>query len=263
MSEFTTISFTVNSRGVARLTLNRPEKHNSLNAQMIAELRSALRQINTDQSIRVVVLSGAGKSFCAGADLAWMKEQITSDRAGKVAHATELALMLKDLNELNKPTIARVNGQAYGGGIGLMAVCDIVIALETAKFAMAETRLGLIPATIGPLVVARIGETATRRVALNACLFDGREAVGLGLVSEAVAEYGLDAAIDKHIDLFLQCAPGAIADTKNWIRVLAHNLDNDHLATSAQRLADRWEDEETKEGLRCFFDHTKPRWQDK
>ncbi|MBT4891273.1 MAG: enoyl-CoA hydratase, partial [Rhodospirillales bacterium] len=169
MSNFETIRLDVDARGVARLTLNRPEKHNSLNAQMIAELRAALSQIDDEGGVRVVILSGEGKSFCAGGDLGWMKDQVDSDRDGRIDHATELATMLKELDGLTKPTIARVNGQAYGGGIGMMAVCDIVIAVDDARFALTETRLGLIPATIGPFVVARMGEGAVRRVALNAC----------------------------------------------------------------------------------------------
>jgi len=261
MNTFKTILLDVDAQGIARLSLNRPEKHNSLNAQMIAELRTALANIDADTRIRVVILSGKGESFCAGADLDWMKEQVASDRTGRIKHATKLAHMLKDLNELNKPVIARVQGQAYGGGIGLMAVCDIIIAAQDTCFALSETRLGLIPATIGPFIVARLGERSVRHMALNARPFDGREAVDLGLVSEAVAAEELDAAINKHVDLFLQCAPGAIADTKDWIRTIADNPKHDHLTASAKRLADRWEDPEAEEGLNCFFDRTKPRWQ--
>lgn len=263
MREFETIRLEIDGRGVARLTLNRPEKHNSLNAEMIAELRSALSRIDTDDKIRVVVLSGDGKSFCAGGDLGWMKEQVESGRAGRITHATELAAMLRQIDGLTKPVIARVNGHAYGGGIGMMAVCDIVIAVEDARFALTETKLGLIPATIGPFIVARMGERAVRRVALNACPFDGREAVGLGLASMAVPAGKLDDATDQQVDLFLQCAPGAVADTKAWMIELARNPGRDYLAASAERLADRWEEPEVEEGLACFFARTKPGWQGK
>jgi len=261
MSEFETIQLDIDHCGVARLTLNRPEKHNSLNAQMIAELRSALKQIGSDATIRVVVLSGAGKSFCAGGDLGWMKQQFESDRAGRIAQATELAEMLKELDTLNKPVIARVNGQAYGGGVGMMAVCDIVVAADDARFALTETKLGLIPATIGPFIVARMGEGNVRCVALNACPFDTIEAVEMGLVTESVPSNKLDEAINNQIDLFLECAPGAVADTKDWIMMIARNPGKDHLAASVERLADRWEENETEEGLNCFFDRTKPSWQ--
>ncbi|MBT3556878.1 MAG: crotonase/enoyl-CoA hydratase family protein [Rhodospirillales bacterium] len=261
MSAFETIRLDVDGRGVARLTLNRPDKHNSLNAQMIADLRAALMQIDGDDKVRVVVLSGEGKSFCAGGDLGWMKEQVESDRAGRIAQATELATMLKELDELTKPVIARVNGQAYGGGIGIMAVCDIVIAVQDARFALTETKLGLIPATIGPFIAARMGERAVRQVALNASSFDGHEAQGLGLVSKAVPASELDEATDKQINLFLECAPGAVTNTKAWMIELARNPGHNYQSASAERLADRWEESETEEGLACFFDRSKPSWQ--
>lgn len=262
MNDFATILLSIDARGVARLVLNRPDKHNALNAQMIAELRAALEQIENNSSIRVVILSSEGKTFCAGADLAWMKEQDASGRAGRMAQATELACMLKELNDLNKPVIVRVQGQAYGGGIGLMAVSDIIIAQEDARFALTETRLGLIPAIIAPFLIARMGEGVMRHVALNACPFDGREAARLGLASEAVSGEQLDVTVQKHIDLFLQCAPGAVADAKAWIRELADHRVEDNEAAAVQRLADRWEGEEAKEGLKGFFAGTKPSWQD-
>ncbi len=148
MPNFTTISLTTDSRGIASLTLNRGEKHNAMSAKMIAELTEAAALINQDQAIRVVVLTGAGKSFCAGGDLNWMREQFDADRATRIAEAKKLAMMLFALNTLEKPLIGKVNGNAFGGGVGMMAVCDMVIAADHAKFGLTETKLGLIPATI-------------------------------------------------------------------------------------------------------------------
>ncbi len=262
MNNFQTILLDIDARGVANLTLNRPEKHNSLNAEMIEELRDAFRQIEDNKDVRVVVLSGEGESFCAGGDLGWMRQQVEADRDERIHQAMQLANMLGQLDRLSKPTIARVNGQAYGGGIGMMAVCDIVIAVNDARFALTETKLGLVPATIGPFIIRRMGEGAVRRVALNAQPFKGDVAVGLGLVSEAVAVDQLDAAVEKHIDWILQCAPGAISNTKGWMMHLARHPNEDHTSTSAKRLADRWEEVECEEGLSSFLNRTKPSWQE-
>ena len=147
---FETISIAEDERGIATLTLNRPEKHNSMSAQMIAELGKAAGQLAAADDIRAVILTGAGDSFCAGGDLSWMREQFEADRKTRMAEARKLAMMLKALNELPKPLIGRVQGQAFGGGGGLMSVCDTVVAVDSARFGLTEVRLGLIPATIGP-----------------------------------------------------------------------------------------------------------------
>ena len=185
MSQFETVLVNKND-GVAELVLNRTEKHNAINALMISELRQAVADIGGDQSIRVVLLSARGKSFCAGGDLNWMKQQAANNRAGKIAQSTELAKMLRDLDELPKPVIGKIQGSAYGGGIGLISVCDIAIAIDSARFALTETRLGLIPATIGPYVVRRIGEANARQVFMNGKRFDAETACRFGLLSRCV-----------------------------------------------------------------------------
>ncbi len=162
---YETILISHDSRGVATLTLNRPDKHNALNAQMIAELTAAASELAADAAIRAVILTGAGKSFCAGGDLAWMRAQTTATRAGRIAEATKLAGMLKALNELPKPLIGRVQGQAFGGGMGMMSVCDVTIAVTGPRFGFTEVRLGLIPATISPYVVACMGLAHVRGTA--------------------------------------------------------------------------------------------------
>ena len=259
MKNFDTIKIEV-SDNVAHLILNRPEKHNAINALMIQELQQAAEFLSKTDKIRLVVLTATGKSFCAGGDLGWMKEQAQKDRAGKIEQSTNLAMMLRKLDELPKPLIGRVQGAAYGGGVGLISVCDIAIASEQSKFALTETRLGLIPATIGPYVVRRLGEANARQVFMNAKSFDAKRAVKLGLISKLVPESELDQAIEREVEAFMNCAPGAVAQAKSLCLKLARNPDLDQLDYTANKLADRWETEEARHGIDAFFNREKPPW---
>ena len=259
MSTFETITVTVES-AVAELKLNRAQKHNALNAQVIKEIRQAAAEVSSDESIKVVVLSAMGKSFCAGGDLNWMKQQANKDRAGKISESTQLALMLRDLDELPKPLIGKIQGSAYGGGIGMISVCDIAIAVDTAQFALTETRLGLIPATIGPYVVRRIGEANARQVFMNGKRFNSEKACDFGLISNFVTKQHLDEAVEIEANAFLNCAPGAVADAKSLCLTLARNPDKDHLQMTANRLADRWQSVEAQAGIDAFFAGTKAPW---
>jgi methylglutaconyl-CoA hydratase len=253
MKEYHTLALLKGENGVATLTLTRPEKHNAINAQLIGEMRVAVAELAADQRVRTVVLAAEGVTFCAGGDLIWMREQAAKDRAGRIAAATELAGMLRDLDTLPKPRIGRVQGPAYGGGVGLMAVCDIVVSIEEAKFALTEVRLGLIPATVAPYVIRRIGEGAARRLFLNATPFDAREAMRYGLVSKVVAAAELDAAIAEETRAVLQSAPGAVAEAKAVCQRLARDPGADFLDWTAHRLADRWESDEAHERLAGFL----------
>jgi len=254
------ILWSSDKRGVATIILNRPRQHNAMNAKMICALNEAGRSIEESPDIRVVVLTGAGESFCAGADLNWMREQMGADRARRIAEAKMLTRMLATLNNLSKPTIARINGNAYGGGVGLFSVCDISIASGAARFALTETKLGLIPATIGPYVHARLGQARMRQIALNGAMIKGAEAAKIGLVSRVAPPDRLDHEVENQIIQFLQCAPGAVAETKSLIRELANSPGLDQSAMMISRLADRWETAEAAEGVRVFFDQTKPSW---
>ena len=247
-------------RGLARITLVRGEKHNAMNLAMIRELRSAAGTLEADTSIRVVVLAGDGPSFCAGADLTWMQEQAAKAPAARLAEAMELGGMLAALDSLTKPLIARVHGPAYGGGVGLMAVSDIVIAVDTARFALTETRLGLIPATIGPFVVRCLGERGSRRFMLNARTMDAASALAAGLVSAVVSADQLDAAVEAEVAACLACAPGAVADAKALCQQLARSSGVDQSGWTAEQLARRWETAEAREGLACFFERREPSW---
>ncbi|MBD1549133.1 crotonase/enoyl-CoA hydratase family protein [Roseibium aggregatum] len=257
---FETIAITTDDRGVATLLLNRADKHNSLSAQMIDELAEAARQLAADEAVRVVVLTGAGASFCAGGDLGWMREQFTATRETRMAEARKLAMMLKALNELPKPVIGRVQGQAFGGGIGMMSVCDTVVAVEGAKFGLTEVRLGLIPATISPYVLARMGEGKARRVFMSARIFGAHEARDLDLVAKVVPAEDLDAAVEAEIKPYLGAAPAAVAASKALARSLGPDMSDAVIDDTIRRLADTWETPEAQEGISAFFDKRKPNW---
>ncbi len=260
MVAYQTLRLETDARGVATLTLNRPEKHNAMNAAMISELAGAANMLSADAAVRVVVLAAAGPSFCAGGDLSWMRDQADKDRQGRIDGATELAMMLKALDDLPKPLIGRVEGMALGGGIGLMSVCDIVVAVEGAEFALTETRLGLIPATIGPYVVRRIGEGNARRLFLNARRFDAATARTIGLVSVLCPRDGVDDAVETEVSAALDCAPGAVAGAKELVRTLARNGCEDPVSHSIRLLADRWESEEAKAGIEAFLGRKPMPW---
>lgn len=255
-----TITIATDARGVATLTLNRPDKHNAMSAPMIADLTQAARDLGADPSVRVVVLTGAGGSFCAGGDLGWMQAQMAADAATRADQARALAGMLGALNALPKPLIGRIQGPAYGGGVGLMAVCDVAIGVTGAKFGLTETRLGLIPATIGPYVLARMGEAMARRVFMSARLFDAAEAVALGLLARAVAPADLDAAVDAEVAPYLACAPGAVASAKALALRLGSAPAPDDVEHSIAALVARWETPEASEGIAAFFAKRKPDW---
>jgi len=255
-----TISLNTDSRGVATLMLDRVAKHNAMSAQMIEELTQAAAQLDADEAVRVVVLTGAGGSFCAGGDLAWMQDQIKADGATRAEHAGKLAGMLGALNTLSKPVIGRIQGQAFGGGMGLISVCDVAIGVTGAKFGFTETRLGLIPATIGPYVLARMGEAMARRVFMSARLFSTQEAVTMGLLAKAVAPEDLDAAIEAEVKPYLSCAPGAVASAKTLALTLGAGIGPDDVSHSIGQLVARWESAEASEGIAAFFDKRKPGW---
>ncbi|MEZ5778440.1 MAG: crotonase/enoyl-CoA hydratase family protein [Paracoccaceae bacterium] len=257
---YETISIDCDNRGVTQLRLNRPEKHNALSAAMIAELTAAADRLGRDPAVRVVILTGAGESFCAGGDLGWMREQMSADRATRAREAKKLALMLSALNTCAKPVIGRVQGNAFGGGVGLASVCDVAIGTRGARFGLTETKLGLIPATIGPYVIARLGEAMARRVFMSARLFGADEAVTLGLLSRAVEPEELDDAVEAEVTPYLACAPGAVAEAKALARRLGPRIDDATVAETIEALVSRWESPEAAEGIAAFFDKRAPAW---
>lgn len=257
---FETIKVETDSRGVARLTLARPDKHNAMSALMLAELTRAAAELAADEAVRVVVLAAEGKTFCAGGDLAWMQEQMTMDAPTRAAEAGKLATMLGALNGLPKPLIGRLHGNAFGGGVGLASVCDVAIGVDSLKMALTETKLGIIPATIGPYVIARMGEGRARRVFMSGRVFDAHEAVELGLLARSVPVADLDAAVEREVVPYLACAPGAVAAAKKLAQELGGAATEEAVAMSIAALAARWETEEAAEGIGAFFDKRKAAW---
>ncbi|MER9294722.1 crotonase/enoyl-CoA hydratase family protein [Mesorhizobium sp. M0510] len=258
---FDTIRITTDAIGVATLTLARPDKHNAMSGHMIAELAGAAKLLANDDKVRAVVLTGEGDSFCAGADLAWMRAQASATRDERTAEARKLALALRALNELPKPLIGRINGQAFGGGLGLMSVCDVAIAVDTARFGFTEVRLGLIPATISPYVMARMGEGRARRVFMSARIFDANEACELGLVSKAVPPGDLVEAIEAEVRPYRSTSPQAVAAAKALARRLGPTIDDAIIGETVALLADAWEMTDAAEGISAFFDRHRPHWQ--
>ena len=257
---FDTITIETDARGVATLTLNRAEKHNAMSATMIAELTQAAQKLAADAAVRAVILTGAGKSFCAGGDLGWMQDQMAADPETRFIEARKLALALQALNTLPKPLIGALQGNAFGGGVGLASVCDVTLGADHLKMGLTETRLGLIPATIGPYVIARMGEARARRVFMSARLFDAGEAVELGLLARAVPAGDLAEAAEAEVAPYLACAPGAVAAAKRLTRELGPRIDEAVIDHTIRALVDRWEGEEAREGIAAFFDKRKPAW---
>ena len=255
-----TLSISRDARGVALLTLNRPDKHNALSAQMIAELTRAAADLGASSDVRVVVLTGAGKSFCAGGDLAWMQEQMRADPETRGREAAKLAHMLQALNTMPKPLIGALQGNAFGGGVGMAAVCDVAIGVDHLKMGLTETRLGIIPATIGPYVLARVGEGRARRVFMSSRLFDAAEAQNLGLLANVVPANALAAAIEAEVTPYLSCAPGAVAAAKALARSLGPRIDAQTIDMTIEALKTQWETVEAAEGIDAFFAKRKAAW---
>ncbi len=257
---FETIRVDVDARGVATLMLNRPEKHNAMSGQMLAELKQAAEQLGADHAVRVVVLSGAGTSFCAGGDLGWMREQMAADNETRGREAAKLAYALQALNTMPKPLIGALQGNAFGGGVGLASVCDVAIGADHIKMGLTETRLGLIPATIGPYVVSRMGEGRARRVFMSARIFGAAEAVELGLLAKVVPAQDLKARVEDEVVPYLSCAPGAVGAAKALARRLGPRIDEGTIEITIKALTERWASEESAEGIGAFFDKRKAEW---
>lgn len=252
------------SGGTAHLTLNRPDKRNALDGATIGALSAALERCAKDPAVRLLQLTGAGNVFCAGADLGEMQAQAQASEAQNLAHAKKLAALLGALDGWPKPTLARVNGDGFGGALGLIAACDIVVVAEGAKFAFTEVRLGLIPAVVSPFVLAKISESAALRYFLTAETMSAAALKEMGLAHEVVSADTLDAACDRISEAILKGAPGALIEAKALIRDVAHrSAAADRAETSIQmaaRLAHLRVQEEAQEGFSAFFAKRKPAW---
>ena len=248
------------ARGVAHLWLSRADKHNALSAQMMTELEAAAGALAQDDSVRVVILGARGKSFCAGGDLAWMRAQFEMDAETRRSESRRIATALGALAALPQPLIARVQGNAFGGGVGVISVCDAAVAVPDARFGLTEVRLGLIPANIGPYVVARMGAFAARQVFMNGAAFSADRAVELNLLSGVCAPDALDAAIEDLVAPYLACAPGAVREAKALLNALVGPVQGAEGDPAIDALAKRWETEEARAGIAAFFDKRPAPW---
>ncbi len=257
-----TVLTQVDHRGVATVTLNRAEKHNAFDDAIIAELRSAFDELAGRDDVRVMVLASEGKSFSAGADLAWMQRMADYDYGHNMKDAEQLAGMLKALYELPQPTIARVQGAAFGGAVGLVSCCDMAVGSTRASFSLSEVKIGLIPATISPYVVRAIGERASRRFFATGERFDAETALRLGLLSEVVAEDQLDTGVSELVDAILANGPLAVRAAKDLVAgVAGQPLGRELIEDTCARIAHIRVSEEGQEGLQAFLQKRAPAWQ--
>ena len=247
--------------GIATLWMNRPDVHNAFNAQLINDLTAACQQLDADETVRVVVLAGRGKSFSAGADLNWMKAAGEASLEANVADARKLAGMLRVLSEMNTPTIARVQGAALGGGMGLASACDICVASEKAIFATSEVKFGIIPSAISPYVIRAIGERQSYRYFQTAERISAARAGELGLAHEVVAPEALDDKVAEIVAALMQGGPKSQAAAKDLIRAVAHKPVTDAVVEdTSQRIAQLRSTPEAKEGLSAFLDKRPAAW---
>ena len=244
------------------VTLNNPERHNAFDDVLIADLTSAFRSLDANSDVRIVILSAIGKSFSAGADLNWMKRMSTYSEEENFRDAMALGDLMRTLHRLSKPTIARVQGAAYGGGVGLVACCDIAVGTHNAAFSLSEAKLGLIPAVISPYVIAAIGERATHRYFLTAERFDAAEGFRLGLLHELVAsDDDMDEKINDICNALMQGGPCAHVEAKSLIAAISNRpIDDAVITDTAKRIARVRASAEGKEGLSAFLEKRKARW---
>jgi len=251
----------IDGRGVATLTLNRPERHNAFDDALIAAMTAALKRLDGESGVRAVVLESFGASFCAGADIAWMKRAAEDSFEANAADAGALAELMQRLDLLSKPTLCLVQGPALGGGVGLVACCDIAIASERAAFRLSETRLGLIPAVVGPYVIRAIGARQARRYFLTAESISAKRAKEIGLVHETVTDGALGTERNKLIEALLSGAPGAQAEAKALISTCqGRPIEAGLIQETARRIAVRRASPEGREGLSAFLEKRAPAW---
>ena len=247
--------------GVHTITLSRPDVRNAFNDEVIADLKNAFLSVAQDASVRCVVLAAVGPAFCAGADLNWMRRMADYTRDENLADAAELAAMLKAIDECPQPTIARVQGDVYAGGMGLVAACDMAVSVDSAHYCLSEVKLGLIPATISPYVIRAMGTRAAHRYFLTAERFGAAEAHRIGLVHEVVTVDALDAKVIELTQAFVSASPNAVRACKKLLRDVAEREINAALVRqTVECIADIRASHEGKEGVQSFLQKRKPHW---
>lgn len=254
----------LDAEGIYTLTLNRPDLHNAFDDTTIALATGLLLAASRDPSVRVIVLTGAGATFCAGGDIGWMRRTAQFDMGANYEDALRLAELMSVLNSIGKPTIARINGSAFGGGVGLIACCDIAVSVNTASFALSEVRLGLVPAVISPYVVAALGPRKARRYMLTGERFDATTAAHIGLVHEVCPADELDAVVARLVTSLLKGGPTALRESKELIALVSHTDRSSNETISrrtAEIIAQLRVSDEGQEGLGAFLEKRKPSWQ--
>ena len=246
---------------IAHVVLDRPDVRNAFNAELIAQVHALFERLGADETVRAVVLSGAGKSFCGGADIQWMRGSLELTREANLEDARAMSRMFRAIDTLPKPVIGRVHGAALGGGSGLVACCDVAIAAAGTTFGFTETKLGIMPAVISPFVLAKIGRSQARALALTGERFDAARALGIGLVHEVVpSEAELDAAVDRVTSEVLSASPTGIAATKSLFARVSQESYEATLETTAQAIAAQRTSAEGQDGLRAFLEKRRPAW---
>lgn len=249
-----------NVDGVYTVTLNREDVHNAFNAELIAEITTCFEQISHDNSIRLVVLTGAGKSFCSGADLNWMKSMKDYSELENFSDSKKLAKMFKVINDCEKPVIGKINGHALGGGVGLVSVCDYVHVKESVKFGFTEVRLGLIPAVISPFVINKIGESMARATFLSGELFSAKQALEMQLVHRISSAKDFETEFEQTLASFLKAAPEATTQSKKLISNVLNFEKTDLLYMTCKAISNRRVSKEGQEGMSALLEKRKPDW---
>lgn len=251
----------IDSRGIARIILNNPDKHNAFDDQMIIQLTEAFEAVATNSDVRIMLLQSEGKSFSAGADLGWMKRMARYSYQQNLSDAHALAAMLKALHQMPIPTIARVQGAAFGGALGLISCCDIAVASSKASFALSEVKIGLVPSTISPYVIAAIGERHAKRYFMTAERFDANTALQISLVHEAVEERFLDDKVEQLITMILSNGPEAVVAAKQLVFAISGKaIDSSLIEHTCEVIAGIRVSAQGQEGLNAFLDKRKPHW---
>jgi len=255
------ITLNTDARGFATLMMNRPEVHNAFDEDLIRKMTNALQAVDKDPMVRFVIVRGSGKSFSAGADLNWMRKMADYSWEENYQDSLALASLMQTLANMKKPTMAIVQGAAFGGGVGLVACCDFALASDKAKFSLSEVKLGLIPAVISPYVIKAIGERAANRYFITAEVFSAKTAKDLGLVSEIVALENLEDHVETLLDSVSKNGPEAVNNAKKLIQFVANKEINEEvIRETATRIADQRASAEGREGLSAFLDKRKPNW---
>ena len=261
MDKFETIQVEADSGGLVTLTLNRPKFKNAFNQKMILELQTVLGNFKKSLEFRCLIIKAEGDVFCAGGDLNWMKESRNKNREARIVEARSLAQMLLDLYNLRAPTFAEVTGDVYGGGLGLIAACDFVFSLESVKYSLSETRLGLIPATIAPFLINKVGKGSSKELFLSTRPIKADRAKQLGLATKIFSDIkNLREDMQIELGYVLESAPGALEQAKVLHHQLGSNPSNETLTFTAEALADRWDTAEAQIGIDAFLNKEKPPW---